>query len=69
MMMPMTLDFPRSALIIIDVQNDFCPAYTSLLGLQHGDGALAVNDGGAVIPPLNALARSLAANGGRVAAT
>jgi len=43
---------------MIDVQNDFCPG-----------GALAVNDGGAVVAPLNALSRVLAAAGGRVAAT
>jgi nicotinamidase/pyrazinamidase len=35
---------PTDALIVIDVQNDFCPA-----------GALAVADGDAVIPQINAL--------------
>jgi len=34
------------ALIVVDVQNDFCPG-----------GALAVADGGAVVPIINALAR------------
>lgn len=34
----------RTALIIVDVQNDFCP-----------DGALAVPDGDAVVPILNAV--------------
>ena len=43
---------------MIDVQNDFCPG-----------GALAVTDGGAVVPPLNALSVALAAKGGRAAAT
>jgi nicotinamidase/pyrazinamidase len=43
---------------MIDVQNDFCPG-----------GALAVSEGDAVVQPLNALARALAAKGGRVAAT
>lgn len=33
---------PRTALLIVDVQNDFCPG-----------GALAVADGDAVVPPLN----------------
>jgi nicotinamidase/pyrazinamidase len=54
----MTLNAARTLLLIIDVQNDFCPG-----------GALAVNDGGAVVPPLNAIARCLAAKGGRAAAT
>ena len=50
--------FSKTLLLIIDVQNDFCPA-----------GALAVNDGDAVIPPLNTLSAALTAKGGRVAAT
>jgi nicotinamidase/pyrazinamidase len=65
----MKLNAVETLLLIIDVQNDFCPAYTSVLGVQHGDGALAVSGGGEVIPPLNALARSLTAKGGRAAAT
>ena len=48
----------KTLLLIIDVQNDFCPG-----------GALAVNDGGAVASPLNALSCALAAKGARVAAT
>jgi nicotinamidase/pyrazinamidase len=43
---------------MIDVQNDFCPG-----------GALAVNDGDAVVAPLNALSSALAAKGGRTVAT
>lgn len=35
---------PNRALIVVDVQNDFCP-----------DGALAVTDGDAVVPVINAL--------------
>ena len=54
----MTINAARTLLLIIDVQNDFCPG-----------GALAVNDGDAVVQPLNAIAKSLAAKGGRVAAT
>ena len=54
----MTVNAPETLLLIIDVQNDFCPG-----------GALAVNEGDAVVPPLNALARALAAKGGRAAAT
>jgi nicotinamidase/pyrazinamidase len=37
---------PTDVLIVVDVQNDFCPG-----------GALAVNDGDAVVPVVNALAR------------
>ena len=54
----MTINLPCSALIIIDVQNDFCPG-----------GALAVKDGDRVIEPLNRLSGFFAAGGGRVVAT
>jgi nicotinamidase/pyrazinamidase len=54
----MTLTVLKTLLLIIDVQNDFCPG-----------GALAVNDGDKVVPPLNAISRALAEKGGRVAAT
>jgi len=52
------LDSAKTLLLIIDVQNDFCPG-----------GALAVNDGNKVVFPLNAVSRFLAGKGGRVAAT
>jgi nicotinamidase/pyrazinamidase len=42
--MPITLQ-PTDALLVIDLQNDFCPG-----------GALAVTDGDAIIPTINALA-------------
>jgi nicotinamidase/pyrazinamidase len=42
----MRLEVERSALLIVDVQNDFCPG-----------GALGVPDGDAVIGPINRLAR------------
>ena len=54
----MKLNLSKTLLLIIDVQNDFCPG-----------GALAVNDGDAVTAPLNAVSRALAEKGGRVAAT
>jgi len=54
----MTLNYACSVLLIIDVQNDFCPG-----------GALAVKDGDQVIEPLNRLSSLFAANGGRVIAT
>jgi nicotinamidase/pyrazinamidase len=41
-----------SALVIIDVQNDFCPG-----------GSLAVNDGDAVVPVINQYAEAFAAVG------
>jgi nicotinamidase/pyrazinamidase len=43
--MPITLQ-PTDALLVIDVQNDFCPG-----------GALAITDGDAIIPTMNALAQ------------
>ena len=54
----MKLDFLHSALILIDVQNDFCPG-----------GALAVESGDMVVEPLNRLAALFASRSGRVAAT
>jgi nicotinamidase/pyrazinamidase len=54
----MDINFTKTLLLIIDVQNDFCPK-----------GALAVKDGGEVIRPLNNLAKKLVAKGGRAAAT
>ncbi len=65
----MLIDYKRSALIIVDVQNDFCPAYTSSTGRAHPQGALAVDGGGDVCAPLNDLARRFSANGGKVVAT
>ena len=46
------------ALILVDVQNDFCPG-----------GALAVSEGDAVVGPLNVYARDFAAAGSTVVAT
>jgi nicotinamidase/pyrazinamidase len=54
----MNIDPAQSALIEIDVQNDFCPA-----------GSLAVDRGDEVIGPLNTLAASLAKVGAKVVAT
>ena len=55
---------PSSALIIIDAQNDFCPAYTS--GTSRPDGALAVAGAGEIMDLLNALAERAAASGAKV---
>jgi nicotinamidase/pyrazinamidase len=54
----MEIDYSRAALLLIDVQNDFCPG-----------GALAVPDGDAVIAPLNALTACFAHHGAPVIAT
>lgn len=49
---------PSRALILVDIQNDFCPG-----------GALAVADGDAVVAVANELAESMSAAGGLVVAT
>jgi len=54
----MKINFTHSALLIIDVQNDFCPG-----------GALAVEKGDEVVEPLNRLALLFATGGGRIVAT
>ncbi|MCL2271626.1 MAG: bifunctional nicotinamidase/pyrazinamidase [Treponema sp.] len=54
----MKINAKKTLLLIIDVQNDFCPG-----------GALAVNKGDEVAAPLNDLSRALVSKGGRAAAT
>jgi len=54
----MNINPTKTLLLIVDVQNDFCPG-----------GALAVTDGDAVVSPLNAISAALSQKGGRVAAT
>jgi nicotinamidase/pyrazinamidase len=56
----MVIDFAKSALIEVDVQVDFCPAYTSREGTVRPAGALAVPGGDRVVAPLNALAEKFA---------
>ncbi|MDR0628287.1 MAG: bifunctional nicotinamidase/pyrazinamidase [Treponema sp.] len=63
------IDFTMSALLAIDVQNDFCPAYTGVSGEKRPPGALAVNRGDEVIDPLNRLAAQVVHAGGKVIAT
>ncbi|MDR1108939.1 MAG: nicotinamidase [Spirochaetaceae bacterium] len=65
----MAIDFSQSALLIIDVQNDFCPAYTAKDGTKHPAGALAVSRGDRVIEPLNRLAAQFAEKKGEIIAT
>jgi len=64
----MPLKTATALLLIIDAQNDFCPAY-SFGGERHPGGSLAVRGGCAVIEPLNELSAAFARLGGRVAAT
>ncbi|MCL2557743.1 MAG: isochorismatase family protein, partial [Treponema sp.] len=77
-----TLRASRAALLIVDAQNDFCPAYESggvcrlpggarrlPGGVRFPEGALAVPDGCDVIAPLNALSRAFALAGALVVAT
>jgi nicotinamidase/pyrazinamidase len=47
-------DQTTDALLVIDVQNDFCPP------INGTGGALAVTGGDEVVPPINALARRFA---------
>ncbi|MDR1929143.1 MAG: bifunctional nicotinamidase/pyrazinamidase [Treponema sp.] len=54
----MNINFAKSALIEVDVQNDFCPG-----------GSLAVNEGDKVAAPLNDFARRFNAAGAPVIAT
>jgi len=56
--MPVTIDPARDALVIVDVQNDFCPG-----------GALAVASGDDVVPVLNRYATRFAAKGAPVFAS
>ena len=52
------IDSQHDALVVVDVQNDFCPG-----------GALAVPDGDAVVPVLNRYAERFAAQGAAVFAS
>jgi nicotinamidase/pyrazinamidase len=65
----MVIDISKTALIEIDVQNDFCPSRVLPNGEEIPAGALAVEKGDEVIPPLNSLAGEFGQRGGRVIAT
>jgi nicotinamidase/pyrazinamidase len=56
--MAYTIDPARDALVVVDVQNDFCPG-----------GALAVPDGDRVVPVLNGYAQRFAERGAPVFAS
>ncbi|MDR0645021.1 MAG: bifunctional nicotinamidase/pyrazinamidase [Treponema sp.] len=65
----MFIEYTKSALIIVDVQKDFCPAYINARGEKTPQGPLAVDGGNEVCAPLNALSKKFAQNGGSVVAT
>lgn len=51
----MALQFNVSALLIIDVQNDFCPPHRNSDGTRSEPGTLAVPGGDEIIPVINRL--------------
>jgi nicotinamidase/pyrazinamidase len=65
----MDIDYKKTALLAVDIQNDFCPAYTGKNGKAYPEGALAIKQGDAVIAPLNSLAKKVRKKGGKVLAT
>jgi nicotinamidase/pyrazinamidase len=65
----MNTEFLSSALIIVDVQNDFCPSYKNKAGEMTASGVLSVKDGDKVVEPLNTVARVFNAYGAPVIAT
>jgi nicotinamidase/pyrazinamidase len=65
----MDMDYTKAALLEVDIQNDFCPAYTGKNGEKRPPGALAVAQGDKVIGPLNGLAKKIRQRGGKVLAT
>ncbi|AEF86296.1 pyrazinamidase/nicotinamidase (PZAase)(Nicotine deamidase) (NAMase) [Treponema primitia ZAS-2] len=62
----MAIDIRESALIIVDVQNDFCPAYTGKDGKTQPTGALAVARGCDVVEPLNLAAEKFYFGQGKI---
>jgi nicotinamidase/pyrazinamidase len=65
----MHIDYPKTALLAIDIQNDFCPAYTGKDGKNNPAGSLMIKDGDKIIPPLNRIAKLLHTGGSRVLAS
>ncbi|MDR2551810.1 MAG: nicotinamidase [Treponema sp.] len=64
----MEIDYSRAALLEVDIQNDFCPAYRGKNG-DRPQGALAINGGNRIIGTLNRLAERIHARGGKILAT
>jgi nicotinamidase/pyrazinamidase len=65
----MEINYKQTALLAVDIQNDFCPAYTGKNGKVYPKGALAIERGDAIIAPLNSLAKKVKEKGGKVLAT
>ncbi len=65
----MNTDFLTSALIIVDVQNDFCPSYKDRNGKKTSSGVLRVKNGNSVVEPLNAVSQVFSRHGASVIAT
>ena len=65
----MEIDYKTTALLEVDIQNDFCPAYTGKDGTKHPIGALAVQNGHKIIGKLNKTAKFIKKNRGKVLAT
>ncbi len=65
----MSTNFLRSALIMVDVQNDFCPAYTDREGRITPPGVMQIKDGDKVVEPLNFVSKIFSSHGSPVIAT
>ncbi|WP_304244810.1 isochorismatase family protein, partial [Gracilinema caldarium] len=65
----MVLQFTQSALLIIDVQNDFCPPRPLQDGRFSAPGALAVPGGNEIVPVINRLSNLFEQQGAPVVAS
>lgn len=65
----MHTDFLHSALIMVDVQNDFCPAYKDREGRVTAPGVMQIKDGDKVVEPLNFISKIFCSHGSPVIAT
>ena len=65
----MQFNYKTTALLAVDIQNDFCPAYTGKDGREYPMGALAVNRANEIIDLFNKMAEKVRQNGGKVLAT
>ena len=67
--MDMKLNYRKTALLIIDVQNDFCPAYTNKDGKEYPKGAMAINRADEIIENINNITAVLKQKGAKILAT
>jgi nicotinamidase/pyrazinamidase len=65
----MNTDFLSSALVMVDVQNDFCPSYINKKGTKNPAGVMSVKDGDQIVEPLNAIGNIFEWHGSPVIAT